>query len=236
MPDPAPAHPLVIAHRGASASAPANSLAAFALAVVQDADGIELDVRRTADGVLVVHHDPTLADGRPVAALTWAELGAGLPGLTTLDEVLGVAGDLLIDIEIKIDPREPGFDPDNGLADAVATWIVRRDVAWRVVVTSFDSATVDRVRALDPGIPTGQLVARADDLVETIAAVASAGHMWIAPHHSTVSGDAVALAHGHGLRMMVWTVDDPERMRELASAGVDGLITNDPALAVATLG
>lgn len=240
MPEPIVDHPLVIAHRGASASAPGNTLAAFSLAVVQNADAIELDVRRTADRVLAVHHDPTLTDGRPVAEVTWAEVAADRPGVTTLDEVLGVAGDLLVNIEIKNDRSEPGFDPDRTVADAVVAWIARHQVAWRVVVTSFDAPTLERVRALEPAISTGQLVGKVDDLAGTIEEVAFAGHQWIAPHHAAFGGDAgdgatVTIAHDHGLRMMVWTLDDPEKMRALAAAGIDGLITNDPALAVATL-
>ena len=240
MPEPVVDHPLVIAHRGASVSAPGNTLPAFALAVAHDADGIELDVRRTADGILAVHHDPTLTDGRPVTELTFSELRAALPEVISLDDVLAVAGDLLINIEIKNDPSEPAFDSARTVSDAVVAWIARNQVAWRVVVTSFDAASVDRVRTLDPVIPTGRLVGQVDDLEATIADVAAGGHQWIVPNHSVFTGhtrDAaiVALAHEHGLRMMVWTLDDPDRMLALAAANIDGLITNDPALAVATL-
>src|SRR3954469_14433888 len=78
--------PLVLGHRGASAAAPENTVAAFARARELGADGVELDVRRSADGVLVVHHDPDLRDAGPIKAMTLAELRATQPDLATLEE------------------------------------------------------------------------------------------------------------------------------------------------------
>ena len=229
-------HPLIVAHRGASASAPENTLAAFTLAVAQDADGIEVDVRRTADDVLVLHHDPMLPDGSPIVERTFGEVRQITSGIATLDDLLGVAGDLLINIEIKNAAGEPDFDPERRVADAVVAWVLHHQLAWRAVVTSFDSDMVDRVRSVDStsAIVTGQLTSSTDDLERTIAEVAVRRHAWVAPSHRSLDpdpGHIVSVAHDLGLKVMVWTVDDPVRIRQLAVAGVDAVITNDPASA-----
>ena len=229
-----PSHPLVIAHRGASASAPENTLAAFALAVAHDADGIELDVRRTADDVLVIHHDPSIDGFGPIVARPFAELRAETPSVPTLDEMLEVAGDLLLNLEIKNIAGQPDYDPGCAVADRVVRWVRSNGLQHRVIVTSFDPATTARVRRLDDELVTGQLTGFLDDLRAGAAAVAAAGHTWIVPPYGLLGGspaDAIALAHGHGLRIMVWTLDDPATMRIFAEARIDGVITNDPALA-----
>src|SRR5512144_2235693 len=113
----------VIAHRGASRAAPENTVAAFRRAAELAAEMVELDVRRSADGRLVVHHDAHLADGRAVAATRADELPAAVPDLAAaLDACVGMA----VNIEIKNDPDEPGFEPDRALADHVAAMVIAR--------------------------------------------------------------------------------------------------------------
>ena len=100
----------VIAHRGASAAAPENTIEAFRLARELGADMVELDARRTADGQVVVHHDATLPDGRTIVELARAELPASVPDLR---DALAACEDMDVNIEIKNWPADPDFDPDE---------------------------------------------------------------------------------------------------------------------------
>lgn len=232
-------HPLIFGHRGASAAAQENTLAAYALAVAQDADGIELDIRRTADGVLVLHHDAEVPGVGPIVGLTFDELRAAAPHVPTPDEMLGVSGDLVIDIEIKNSPHDGDYDPEHTSADLVVEWIRRESLHWRTFVSSFNWDTMDRVRHLDPTITTGQLLDRSGALEDLAGPVAERGHTWVLPADALLGEEpspAIAAAHEVGLVVAVWTVDDPRRMQDLAAAGIDGIVTNDPDLAVRTLG
>lgn len=224
--------PLVYGHRGASADAPENTLEAFALARSQGADGVELDVRRCRDGDMALHHDAELGDGRRIVELSRADL----PETScTLAEALDECAPMVVNVEIKNVPIDPDHDPECLLADRVVALLQERGGRDRVLVSSFGLATVDRVRALDPTVPTGLLTFVDPIGPEAIELAAGHGHQAIHPHVATVDEAYVALAHDHGLVVNVWTVDDPDRMRELASWGVDGIVTNVPAVAVATL-
>ncbi len=244
-----PVAPAIFAHRGASAHAPENTLPAFGLALEQGADGIELDVTLSADGVPVVIHDDTLdrtTTGRgPVAAHTLAQLrslDAGFPAsfgdrfagtrLPTLDEVLAAYGrQAIFNVELKHDRS-----PSRGLAAAAVEVIHAHDLGARVIVSSFQFSNLRRVRALDPALPIGLLYVSAlfsQRLVRWLNA-----DLHPEAHHPGVyhlSPARLAWYHQHGLRVNAWTVNDPEQMRSLAAAGLDGLITDDPALAVRTL-
>lgn len=231
-------HPLILAHRGASASAQENTLAAFALAVSQDADGIELDVRRTKDDVLVLHHDPLLRGIGAIVDTPFDELRTAAPHVPTIDEMLDVTGDLLLNIEIKNQAGEPDHDPDDAVAEQVAAWIDERELHARTIVTSFNWTTMVRMRSLDERVRTGQLLDRNMPVADMLIEIASVGHTWVAPHHSSLNGAAGSIidaAHGHGLSVVVWTLDDLDRTVELAEAGLDAVITNDPAAAVRRL-
>ena len=236
--------PLVIAHRGASRDFPENTVAAFRGAVDQGADWIELDVRRTADGVLVVTHDPTVPVGdssmtetlRPVSGLAAADLPPSVP---TLADALAASEHLGVNVEIKNDEQEPGFDPQRRIADAVLEVIAAsgRPARAPVLVSSFDLRSVERVRALDPDLPTGLLtVTLPPERVERVVELAvSHGCVALHPGWWDVDEHLVATAHDAGLAVNVWTVDEPEHLAQLAALGVDGLITNVPAVARAVL-
>src|SRR4051794_26170296 len=149
-------HVLVIAHRGASAQHPENTLAAFEGAAALGADWVELDVRRTRDEVLVVHHDPRLADGRTIVELAAAEL----PGtVATLDAALDrcAARGLGVNVEIKSDAGEPDFDPEYRVAERVAAMLTEPELPGPYLVTSFDWRCLRRVREVAPSVETGQL-------------------------------------------------------------------------------
>jgi glycerophosphoryl diester phosphodiesterase len=215
------------AHRGASAAERENSVAAFAAAVRMGADGIELDVRRTADGAPAVHHDAQLPDGRPIAETLAADLPPHIP---LLDAALDACGELLVNIEIKEPPE---------LAEVVVAEVRNRGIADRVLVSCFDLPTVDRVRALDEGIPTAYLVVFAPDhdrAGRLVDLCRRRGHAALHPHHVAVDAHLVELAHGVGVAINTWTVDEPTRVIELAALGVDAVVTNVPDIALRALG
>lgn len=222
----------VLAHRGAWGAARENTLEAFRHARALGAHGVELDVRRTGDGVLVVHHDPALPDGRVLAELPRADLPAWVPTLeAALDECTG----LLVDAEIKNLPTEPGFDPDEAAAAATAELARRLGVAGRVVVSSFSLASVDAARAAGAGVATGWLTLAAYDQLDALALAAEHGHDALQPRHEAVTPELVAAVHARGMQVHAWTVDDPDRVRWLADAGVDVVITNVADVALAAL-
>ena len=237
------ARPLFIAHRGASAEAPENTLAAFARALAAGADGVELDVQVTADGVPVVCHDATLRrlTGRPgtIARLTRDQLRAvrirGEP-LPTLADVLALlAGRAVAQIEIK-----------HGVPVApVVRAVQRARAAGAAIFASFDAAVVAEARGLAPGVPRMLIcghrrlrpagpAARVEALVPILAALGAAGVSldWRAVR---APGFIPALK-SRGPCVWCWTVNDPRLMRRLADWGADAILSDDPALLRATLG
>ncbi len=227
---------LILGHRGASASHAENTLAAFVAAASAGADGVELDVRRTADGHAAVRHDPTLPDGTPLVALQSADLPPWLP--TLADALDACAGMRVVNVEIKNWPADPDFDPSEALAGRVVAELAVRTEQERqaVIVSSFHRPTVDRVRELDPALATGLLTMVMADITAAIDEVVEHGHRAIHPHVSTVDAALVERAHERDLLVATWTVDDARRLRELNQLGVDAAITNDPAAALEAIG
>jgi glycerophosphoryl diester phosphodiesterase len=206
---------------------PENTVRAFAAAVRMGADGVELDVRRTADGATAILHHPVLADGRAVASVLAADLPVDVPNLR---QALLACGTLVVNIEIKEPPA---------LAELVVAEV--RDLAMtdRVVVSSFDPAAVDRVRALDDDIPTALLAlvgAEPGSAERLIRECHRWGHRAVHPHHLVVDERFMELAGAAGLDVNVWTVDDPERIVALAQLGVNAVVTNVPDVALRALG
>lgn len=194
------------------------------------ADGVELDVRPSADGHLVVHHDAELGDGRRISRLTWREIPARVP---FLEPVLDACGNMIVDIEIKTERDDPDFDPEQTLARILVELLAGHEMGSRVLVSSFDISMIASVRALSSEIPTA-LVTRHS--AEAINRAVDGGHVAINPSDAVVDEHYVAAAHDAGLAVNVWTVDDPERIRQLAEFGVDAVITNVPEIAIAVLG
>jgi glycerophosphoryl diester phosphodiesterase len=220
--------PLVIAHRGASAAFPENTVEAFEGARDLGADWVELDVRRTKDGRLSIHHDATLADGRVIVELTSRELPRSVPWLgQALDACAGMG----VNIEIKNWPGDPDFDPERSAATGVAALVAARDERSRVLVSSFDMETIDRVRALDAGIETAFLTSNLDDVDAVVAQCVEKGHAALHPWVPTVDAAIVDACHAAGLRVNTWTVDDPDWIARLVAMGVDGIVTNVPDVA-----
>lgn len=225
--------PLIIAHRGASAAAPENTIAAFELARDMGADWVELDVRRAACGTPVVHHDAHLADGRLVCELTVEELPETVP---TLEHALVACGPMGADIEIKSDTADPDFDEDHRVVDATVEVAKRVLPAERILVSSFDMTAVNRARDLDVGVPTGFITSDDIGVEVSVGRALAHGHDAIKPDDALVTGRFVEAAHEAGLTVYTWTVDDPRRMHELVGLGIDGIITNVPDVARRELG
>ena len=227
---------LVIAHRGASAAFGDNTLAAFVGAVAQGADGVELDVRRTADGRLALSHDDRLPDGRLVVELPFADLP---PSIIDLEAALDACASLaVVNTEIKNWPEDADFDESERVAEAVVALLAARGEAAseRHLISSFHLPTVDRVHELAPQLPTAWLLGAVEDAAPLIDRAAAAGHVAVHPHHVFVDTAFVERAHAAGLAVNTWTCDEPDRIRWLAEIGVDGVVTNVPDVALAALG
>lgn len=224
--------PDVIAHRGASRVERENTVAAFERAVGRGVDGIELDVRRTADGAIVVHHDAALTDGRVIVRTPRRDLPFYIP---TLADALDACQGAWVNIEIKNDPGDPDFDPDDAIVDGVLAELDRRGPSegpW--LISSFRLETVDRCHELAPAVPTAWLVFAVDR--DTPPMLAARGHAAVHPIVNAVDAGVVEHCHAAGLRVNTWTCNDPERARELAGWGVDGIVTDVPRVILDAFG
>jgi len=227
--------PLVLGHRGASAHAGDNTVEALRHAVAHGADGVEIDVRFTADGAVVLSHNPSEPGYGVFAERTFEDLRRRLPHVPTLDEGAALLGDLIINVEIKNNPAEPDFDPTHRMADVIVAWIEEGTRHERCVVTSFNPDTVARVRQLDERVTTGQIAHRNADLARVIPEAAEAGHSYVAAHRRLLRAKAaktVAFAASHDLEIVAWTVDKARTLSRLRKAGVAAVITNDPRAAL----
>jgi glycerophosphoryl diester phosphodiesterase len=232
--------PLVLGHRGASAEAPENTIAAFRLALEQGADGVELDVRRCRTGEVVVVHDADTARvaGAPlrIATSSLAELraldvgalaGARFRGerIPRLEEVLEAVPGAIVNVELKSERGRA----DLSLAAAAARAIAAARAESRVVVSSFDYRLVVAFRLAAPAVPVGLLFDAEDP-----------GRLWtwlgvrllrpaaVHPDRRLVTPERVRAWTARGLGVNVWTVDDADEARRLADLGVTALITNAP--------
>lgn len=225
----------IIAHRGASADAPENTLAAFELARRQGAQMIEFDVRPTSDDAIVVFHDDTTErwNGRAqaVGMLTLAEMQAiDLRGerAPIFDDVCAWAREtgLLLNVEIKV----------AGIEAAVAQTIHRHGIAEQVIISSFDPAALQAMREVAPELARGALTdssatPAADDPAWPLGALeqleARAWHpAWRLPQLEAL----IPRVRRAGYAVNVWTVDDPAVMRRLLALDIEGIMTNRPAL------
>ncbi len=212
---------LVLGHRGASADAPENTPEAFALADQMGADGVELDVRRVADGRLLVAHDPLPEALDEVDALR----------LATLSDVLDACGDrMLVNIEIKNWKHDAGYDPTMAMVAPIVEELRRRGSRStdRWLISSFSWTTLDVVRELSSNIATGCLTSGVVD-EPTLERLAQLGHAAVHPWEPRVDAAFVASCHRRGLAVNTWTCNDPARLVELAQLGVDGACTDVPA-------
>ena len=249
---------LNIAHRGASAYAPENTIPAFMLAARMGAQAIELDVHLTRDRQLVVCHDADVSrttngsgaiHDLDLATLQMLDAGLHFSGETndtplrgqglsipTLAEVFGaIPNSLLVNVEMKATLSRPSNPALRRLVvQTISGWLgnhADQNYHERILLSSFDWSLIDAVRADGLAIPTAYLVSPQADLRGALAATVERGHAAIHPHESLITEQSRSVleeAHRRGLSVNVWTVDDADRMRELLALGVDGIVTNRP--------
>jgi glycerophosphoryl diester phosphodiesterase len=219
----------VVAHRGASAYAAEHTFAAYDLALEMDADTLEIDLRSTADGELVVLHDATLerttGDARPVAEVTAADLPEHNRPLL-LGELLeryGAAAHWLIELK----------DPHPAMEAALVSALRAHRATRAVTVQSFDHGSLRRLRRSVHGIAVAPLMCESTPRAALPALLRRASRYACGAGvlHSSVDAATVAAAHALGLRLRAFTVNGSEDMERLVALGVDGLITDRPDVA-----
>jgi len=216
----------IFAHRGLHHVARENTLDAFVAAQDFGVDGVELDVRRTRDGVLVVHHDPHIGD------LVIAQHDAhDLPGyVPTLQEAFEVLTTVRVNVEIKNirDKSEPTYDDTGSFAHQVIASLYDWGVEDRVLISSFDLATCVEVRATDPTMYVGWLLWQQDPL-EAVTQAHVLGLNAINPHYSVVNQVVAESARQQGVDLNVWTVNSRLDIEAVAAHQVTSIISDDPA-------
>jgi glycerophosphoryl diester phosphodiesterase len=223
--------PLVIAHRGASAELPENTLPAYELALAQGSDMIEIDLHTTRDGAIVITHDESLESlgGRgEVADATLEEIrrldaggGAAVP---TLEEVLdSLGGRIPFNLELKRGSR----GEYAGMEAVAVEEVARRGLLEQTLFSSFFDPELEALRGVSPKARLALLVSPRFPR-GAIERARRVGAEALNPERSLVNRELVDSAHGEGLAVYVFTVDDGEEIRRLLDIGVDGLFTNHP--------
>jgi len=223
---------LVIAHRGASADAPENTMRAFELAVEQGADMIETDLHLTRDGVVALWHDSEI-QGLPIERLSLEELLRLAPEVPTLEAVLAAFGSkIAFNLELK-----SGSSGDYAGLEARTLEVVRNLAPLdQMLFSAFSWPVLERMRALELRARLGVL--RSSRFVTGAKAEAKAlelGAEAVHPSVTRLDRAQVERMHSKGLRVNVYTVDDPQKQAQLLDWGVDGIFTNRPAGLIARL-
>jgi len=244
-----------VAHRGGSALAPENTMAAFRHALTLPIDALELDVQMSRDGQAIVFHDETLerlTDGQGnILDLDWtylqtlnaaAHFSRGWPQaerIPTLREVLDLAreGNIQVYIEIKPSKRDGVYGRYPGIAEAVARDVLASNMLERVLVMSFDWTLLPQMKALVPGVRTGALVSdevwtpgTTTALPELVSQVRALQCEWINLDYELFIPEMPAFCHANGFQLGIWTVNDEASLRRLAQLGVDSLTSDQPDL------
>lgn len=251
-------------HRGCRGLRPENTLAGFRHAVQLGVDVLELDVGLSKDGVLVVAHDPrvngTICTGgaglisAPIGELTWEQLqtldcgakknprfvaqvpapGERLPRLEQVLALLVTHATLRANIEIKTSPETRAQTrPPADFAAALVKLVRARGLASRVIVQSFDPAALQAVSRLAPELTLAALVDRRAEIATMLEAT---GAKILSPRYTEIDAAAVRDLQRRGLRVIPWTVNEPDEMRRLMGWGVDGIITDRPDRLLKLLG
>jgi glycerophosphoryl diester phosphodiesterase len=216
-----------IGHRGAPREYPENTLPAFIRAIERGADGIELDVHVTTDGVPVVHHDPEVRVGkgraptRAIAQMSWEEVARVelAPGIAipSLHQVMTAAGDrVMVYVELK------------GLRSEKATLELIAGSSARCAVHSFDHAAITRAAQLAPAVRRGILFDAYPDDIDAAMRASAALDVW--PEWKLIDAPLVERVHARGGRVIAWTVNTTAAAEELIRLGVDGLCGDDVRL------
>jgi glycerophosphoryl diester phosphodiesterase len=235
--------PTIFAHRGASQYAPENTLAAFKLAIEQQADAIELDVKLSSDGQIVIMHDDTVdrttnGNGR-IKSLTLAELKGLDAGskfnpafqaetIPTLAEVFEEVGQkTFVNVELT-----NYSSPMDDLPEKVANLVNKFQLEERILISSFNMIALIKARKVLPRIAMGLLTSPGFGKITFHSRLVRFGPL-LALHAATedVSPELVQAVHHKGSRVRVYTVNQPDDMQRLFNIGVDGIFTDDPVLA-----
>jgi glycerophosphoryl diester phosphodiesterase len=240
----------VAAHRGGAALWPENSLLAFRQALALGVDALEFDLHMTADGEIVVLHDPTLdrtSTGRgPVRDLKLADLAAVRlktrdgavtdERIPTLAEALELAAPASVELmpEIKVDANRQRYD---GIEEKALALVRARGLLPRTTLQAFQAETIRRLRALEPTARTMLLVARGDverDRARPAEAVRRArelGATDLGMNHRLIDADVMAAARAGAIRLSAWTVNEETDIRRMVDLGVDVVMSDRPDLA-----
>lgn len=213
------ASPIVCGHRGAPAVAPENTLAGFAAAADRGATWIEFDVRPTADGELVIHHDPVTVTGEHIASSTRDELHPDIPSFHSLASVPGLG----LDIELKADDIGMSL---RSYAELVADRIDRFVAGRELMVTSFDADLLAIVHELRAELATGLLFHHRPEAA--LERALADGHVAVAPWVEILDAELVERARGASLRIATWTVNEAHQIDRAIAHGVDMIIGDDP--------
>jgi glycerophosphoryl diester phosphodiesterase len=239
---PLPPRDEIQAHRGASAIAPENTLAAFRAAAQQGAKWVELDVALLGDGTLVVIHDDsvdrttsgrgslgelTVADLADLDAGTWFSPAFASERLPTLDQVIALLGELGLsaNVEIKQHPHHRSLDQ---LIAAVRAAITTRRPETEIMISSFDAACLKAMAALEPELEMAMLWVEPPQGWEAQLAAIPARTIHL--HYKALSIAFLETAHEKGIKVRAWTANDPTDLASFWKAGLTGVITDDPSL------
>lgn len=236
----------ILGHRGASADFPENTLEAFAAAMDQGADGVELDVMRCGSGELVVCHDEWLdrlgARHWEVARTPWwklrsvdvgTPLGRAPARIPLLEEVFEALPErTVVNVELKCETVD-----DGGLTERAGRFLSERGLQERVIVSSFNPFCLVRLARAFPRLRRGLLIDPEKHwLSQAFLWLPLTARTSVHPNQSACTPARVERWHAQGWEVAAWTVDAPERARELQAMGVDWLITNRPGPLRAALG
>jgi glycerophosphoryl diester phosphodiesterase len=231
--------PLVYAHRGDRSRAPDNTLDAYRLSVEAGADGIELDVRQTVDGALILVHDAVHGHLPPFALMTFDDVRRSEPSIPTLGEMLAeVPRHVFLNVEIKHSIHEPGFSPDRRVVEATLAEIATVDDTARILISSFDPDVVRRSAELAPDVLRGLLIPGAISIDEGVAIAVDIGANALHPPMTSLLDDPgrrITEIHAAHLAAVTWNANTIEDVLTAAEAGVDVIITDDPRMAVGAL-
>jgi len=208
-----------IAHRGAKREFPENTLSSFHRAFELGADAVELDVHGTQDGVIVVHHDPTLGrHGPAIRELTWAELAqhTEVPVPRLRDVLEAIPASATVYVEIK------ALGIEHAVSETLAS------VPVRCAVHSFDHATIVRMREIAPKVARGVLFDGSLTALNDVLSRSAARDVW--PQWKLIDQGLVNRVHARGCRVIAWTVNTRDEARRLAALGVDGICSDDVRL------
>lgn len=226
--------PAIWSHRGRvyrDDAARENTVAAFERASAAGVDGIELDVWKTADGAWVVHHDQ-YCDAGPLDRIGGADVPDFVP---TFAAALAACRVGTVNVELKVPPEASPTEAAR-LGHELSIVLAERGAGRgpSLVLSSFSAPAVEAALASAPDLRAGLLV----EAVSATFRVPEGGARYWGLHvlHSVLTAGEVTAFHRNGLKVVAWTVDEPAEMHRLAIAGVDVLISNQPALALEVLG